>query len=226
MRRAIGGIVVLVLVGAATLGLGYLLGRRAAPGPLATPSASPTTVLVPKVLHLSLSGAVQQVLSAELAIGKVETRTGGERGTIVAQFPPPGASAPPGSPVNLFVSTSLYPKGAFEQCPIAAGTLALGPGSVHQAERAALRFAKAFLLGDWRTVRGLLDPSALPLRKDHWAIAGKREHGLPHPAPLGPVQAFQLATRPRVHTHVRPSPHIGTEQRGILTGPRMGIPQP
>lgn len=173
MRRAIGVIVVLALVGAATFGLGYLLGRRAAPGPPATPSASPTTVLVPKVLHLSLTGAVQQVLSAELAIGKVETRTGGEPGTIVAQFPPPGASAPPGSPVNLFVSTSLYPKGAFEQCPIAAGTLPLGPGSVHQAERAALRFAKAFLLGDWRTVRGLLDPSALPLRKGHWAIAGK-----------------------------------------------------
>src|SRR6266545_5412516 len=105
MQRAIGAIVVLVLVGAATLGLGYLLGRRAAPGPPATPSASPTTVLVPKVLHLSLSGAVQQVLSAKLAIGKVETRTGGEPGTIVAQFPPPGASAPPGSPVNLFVST-------------------------------------------------------------------------------------------------------------------------
>jgi hypothetical protein len=56
----------------------------------------------------------------------------------------------------------------------------------------------------------------------HLRIAGEREHGLPHPAPLGPVQAFQLTMRARVHAHVRPSPHIGTEQRGILTGTRMG----
>ena len=173
MRRAIVAIVVLVLAGAGGLGLGYLFGRHAAPRPRAAPTASTTMVLVPKVLHLTLTGAVQQVLGAELAIGKVETRTGGEPGTIVAQFPPPGTSAPSGSQVNLFVSTSRYPKGAFEQCPVVAGTLPLGPGSVHEAEQAALRFARAFLLGDWRTVRGLLDPSALPLRKDHWAIAGK-----------------------------------------------------
>jgi hypothetical protein len=173
MRRAIVAIVVLVSVGASGFGLGYLFGRQAAPHPGAAPSASPITVLVPKVLHLALTGAVQQVLGAELAIGKVETRTGGEPGTIVAQFPPPGTSAPSGSQVNLFVSTSLYPKGAFEQCPVVAGTLPLGPGSVHEAEQAALRFARAFLLGDWRTVRGLLDASALPLRKSHWAIGGK-----------------------------------------------------
>jgi hypothetical protein len=173
MRRAIIAIVVLVLVGAGTFGSGYLSGRQAAPRPRAAPSASPTTVLVPNVLHLALTGAVQQVLDAELSIGKVETRTGGEPGTIVAQFPPPGTSAPSGSEVNLFVSTSLYPKGAFEQCPVVAGTVPLGPGSVHEAEQAALRFARAFLLGDWRTVRGLLDPSTLPLRKDHWTVAGK-----------------------------------------------------
>ncbi len=164
---------VLGFVGAGTFGLGYLLGRHVAPRPRTAPNASPATVLVPKVLHLSLTGAVQHVLGAELAIGKVETRTGGEPGTIVAQFPPAGTSASSGSQVNLFVSTSLYPKGAFEQCPVVAGTLPLGRGSVQEAEHAALRFARAFLLGDWRTVRVLLDPSALPLRKSHWAIAGK-----------------------------------------------------
>jgi hypothetical protein len=106
-------IVVVALVGASTFGLGYLLGRRARPGSSGTPSASPTTVLVPNVLHLALTRAVQ-VLDARLAVGKLGTRTGGEPGTIVAQFPPAGTSTRPGSPVDLFVSTSLYPKGAFE----------------------------------------------------------------------------------------------------------------
>ncbi len=173
MRRAIVAIVFVALVGAGTFGLGYLFGRRVPAGPSVTPSASPaTTVVVPKVLHLPLTGAVEQVVDAELAIGKVDTRTGGEPGTIVAQFPPPRTHTAAGSQVNLFVSTSLYPKGAFEQCPVVAGTLRLGPSAVYEAKQAALRFARAFLIGDLRTVRGLLDPSALPLRKSHWAIAG------------------------------------------------------
>jgi len=173
MRRAIVAIVFVALAGAGTFGLGYLFGRRVTAGPSVTPSASPaTTVVVPKVLHLPLTGAVEQVVDAELAIGKVVTRTGGEPGTIVAQFPPPGTHTAAGSQVNLFVSTSLYPKGAFEQCPVVAGTLRLGPSAVYEAKQAALRFARAFLVGDLRTVRGLLDPSALPLRKSHWVIAG------------------------------------------------------
>jgi hypothetical protein len=173
MRRAIIAIVLVALVGAGTFELGFLFGRRVPTGPSVTPRASPaSTVVVPKVLHLSLSGAVKQLADAELAIGTVETRTGGEPGTIVAQFPPPGTHTASGSQVNLFVSTSLYPKGAFEQCPVVAGTLRLGPSAVHEAKQAALRFARAFLLDDWRTVRGLLDPSALPLRKSHWPIAG------------------------------------------------------
>lgn len=160
MRRAIVAIIVIVLVGAGTFGLGYLLGRETVPGPGAAPSSSPTSVVVPKVLHLALNGAVQQVLDAELAVGKVGTRTGGQPGTIVAQFPPPTTSVPLGSPVNLFVSTSLYPKGAFEQCPVVAGTLRLRPGSINEVEQVALGFARAFLLGDWRTVRGIVDPAA------------------------------------------------------------------
>jgi hypothetical protein len=170
MRRAI---VAIVVIGVAAFGLGYLVGQRVPPGPSVSPSASPATVVVPKVLHLAMREAVQRLLDAGLAVGKVETRTGGEPGTIVAQFPPPSTSAPAGSEMNLFFSTARYPKGAFEQCPVVAGTLPLGPGSVHDAEQAALRFARAFLLGDSRTVRRRLDASALPLRKSHWTIAGK-----------------------------------------------------
>jgi hypothetical protein len=173
MRRGIVAVLVVALVGASTFGLGYLLGRRARPGLSGTPSASPPTVSVPKVLHLALTGAVQQVLDRMLAVGRVKTRTGGEPGTIVAQFPPAGTSTRPGTPVDLFVSTSLYPKGAFEQCPAVAGTLPLGPDAVRGAEQAAFRFATAFLLGDWKAVHGLLDPSTLPLRTSQWAIAGK-----------------------------------------------------
>jgi hypothetical protein len=87
MRRGIVAVVVVALVGVSTFGLGYLLGRRARPGLSGTPSASPTAVSVPKVLHLALTGAVQQVLDARLAVGRVGTRTGGKPGTIVAQFP-------------------------------------------------------------------------------------------------------------------------------------------
>jgi hypothetical protein len=170
MRRATIAVVV-VLVGAGGFALGYIIDDHASPRPKAAPSASPSEVVVPKFLHLPLDRAVQQVLNAGLAIGKVETRTGGKPGTIVAQFPPPGTSAPPGSAVNLFVSTSVYPRGAFEQCPMVAGTVPLGPDS-YEAEQAALRFSRAFLLTEWRTVRGLLDPSALPLRPSHWTVAG------------------------------------------------------
>jgi hypothetical protein len=173
MRRGIVAIVLVALVGASTFGLGYLLGRRARPGSSGTPSVSPTTVLVPKVLHLALTVAVQQILDARLAVGKVEIRTGGEPGTIVAQFPPEGTSTQAGSPVDLFVSTSRHPRGAFEQCPALAGTLPPGPDAVHEAEQAAVRFAGAFLLGDWKAVRDLLDPSTLPLRTSQWTIAGK-----------------------------------------------------
>jgi hypothetical protein len=175
MRRTIVAILVAGLVGAGTFGLGYLVGHRVPPGPTPTPSASLGSVVVPKVLHLAMTEAVQRLMDAELSVGKVETRTGGEPGTIVAQFPPPSASALAGSEVNLFVSTARYPMGAFEQCPVVAGTLPLASGSVHEAEQAALRFARAFVLGDWRTVRGLLDASALPLRTSQWAVTGKAD---------------------------------------------------
>jgi hypothetical protein len=171
MRRAIIAVVV-VLVGAGGFALGYIFDDHAPPRPRAVPRASPSEVVVPKILHLPLAGAVQQVLNAGLAVGNVETRTGGKRGTIVAQFPPPRTSAPPGSAVNLFVSTSVYPRGAFEQCPTVAGTAPLGPDSNHEAEQAALRFTRAFLRSEWRTVRGFLDPSALPLRPSPWTVVG------------------------------------------------------
>jgi PASTA domain len=189
MRRV--ALLVLTGVAAGGLGLGYLLGHRAAsPRPSAVQTQTPRVVLVPKVLHLSMSAAVQTVMNADLAVGKVEIRTGGEPGTIVAQFPPSGTSAAPGSPVNLFVSTSVYPRGAFEWCPDVSGTLPVGPGLRQEAEQVALRFSQAFLLGDWRTARSLLDPAALPLRKSHWTVAGK-----PSRVKVG---AFGLHGRPLV----------------------------
>jgi hypothetical protein len=42
-----------------------------------------------------------------------------------------------------------------------------------QAERVAEQFAQAFLSREWQTVRRLLDPAALPLRKHHWLVAGE-----------------------------------------------------
>jgi PASTA domain len=169
-------------------------------------------VQVPKVLHLSMSDAVKTVINANLAVGKVEIRTGGEPGTIVAQFPPSGTSAAPGSPVNLFVSTSMYPRGAFEWCPSVPRTLPVGPGLRHEAEQVTLRFARAFLLGDWRTARSLLDSAALPLRKRHWTVAGK-------PSRLS-VGAFSVNGGPLWHTDAartwRPDPlpsWLTTERR-------------
>jgi hypothetical protein len=92
--------------------------------------------------------------------------------------------------VNLFVSTSVYPRGAFQWCPNVRGTLPVGPGLRQEAEQVALRFGQAFLLGDWRTARRLLDSAALPLRKSHWTVAGT-------PSRLK-VGAFGLRGRPLV----------------------------
>lgn len=174
MRRSVVALLLLTGVAAGGFGVGYLVGHRAAsPRPSAIQPPARRAVHVPKVLHLSMSDAVQTVMNANLAVGKVEIRTGGEPGTIVAQFPPSGTSAAPGSPVNLFVSTSVYPRGAFEWCPDLPGTLPVGPGLREEAEQVALRFSQAFLLGDWQTARSLLDTAALPLRKRHWTIAGR-----------------------------------------------------
>jgi hypothetical protein len=172
MRRAIVALVVLVLVGAGMFGLGYLFGRPAAPRPRAAPSASPTTVLVPRVLHLALTGAVEQVLGAELAIGKVQTRTGGEPGTIVAQFPPPGTSARLGSQVNLFVSTGVYPRGAFAWCPNPIGTLPVEHADLRRAGAVALAFDRALLEGDRATLVRLADPSVATFTRD-WAASSE-----------------------------------------------------
>src|SRR5436309_9037812 len=144
MRRAVAAIVILVMVGGGGFGLGYLSGGQVTPRPRAAPSGTPRSILVPKVLHLPVTVALQRVMGVALTVAKVELRTGEKRGTIVAQFPPPGASAPAGSGVNLFVSTSLYPRGAFEQCPDVVGTLAVAPGTAQQAEQAAFRFSRAF----------------------------------------------------------------------------------
>jgi hypothetical protein len=190
MRRTVVALLVLG-VAAGGFGLGYLLGHRAAlPRPSGAQTPTPRAVLVPKVLHLPMSDAVQTVMNADLAVGKVGIRTGGEPGTIVAQFPPSGTSAARGSPVNLFVSTSVYPRGAFEWCPDVPGTISVGPGLREEAEQVALRFSRAFLLGNWRTARSLLDPAALPLRKRHWRVAGK-----PSRVKVG---AFGLHGRPLV----------------------------
>jgi hypothetical protein len=191
MRRTVVALVVLIGVAVGGFGLGYFLGHReVSPQPKPVQTPSPRAVVVPKVLHLSMSDAVQTVINADLAIGKVEIRTGGEPGTIVAQFPPSGTSAAPGSLVNLFVSTSVYPRGAFEWCPEVRGTLSLGSGLRQEAELVALRFSKAFLSGDWRMARHLLDPAAMPLRKRLWTVVGK-----PSRLKLG---AFGLHGRPLV----------------------------
>jgi hypothetical protein len=93
MRRTVVALLVLTGVAAGGLGLGYLQGHKAAsPRPSAVQTQTPRAVLVPKVLHLSMSDAVQTVMNADLAVGKVGIRTGGEPGTIVAQFPPAGTS--------------------------------------------------------------------------------------------------------------------------------------
>ena len=174
MRRTVVALLVLIGVAAGGFGLGYLVGQWAAsPPPSAVQTPTPRAILVPKVLHLSMSDAVQTVINADLTVGKVQIRTGGEPGTIVAQFPPSGTSAAPGSPVNLFVSTSVYPRGAFEWCPDVRGTLGVGPDLRDEAEQVALRFSRAFLTGDWRTARSFLDPARPPLRKTDWTVAGK-----------------------------------------------------
>jgi hypothetical protein len=109
MRRTVVALLALITVAVGGFGVGYFFGHGTTPSrPGAVQSPAPRTVVVPKVLHLSMPDAVQTVMSADLAVGRVGTRTGGEPGTIVAQFPsdrPPAASrrAPSGGPILLAV---------------------------------------------------------------------------------------------------------------------------
>lgn len=172
MRRAVVAIVVLALVGGGGFGLGYLSGREVPPRPRAAPSVLPQTVLVPKVLHLPVAAALQRVMSAALTVGEVAARTGSEPGTIVAQFPPTGTSVPPGSKVNLFVSTSVYPRGAFAWCPNVIGTLPFGPGDRQEAGGVAIAFDRALIKGDRAALVRLADPSVETFRRN-WTTTGK-----------------------------------------------------
>jgi hypothetical protein len=122
MRRTVVALLALITVAGGGFGLGYFFGHEAAPSrPGAVRSPAPRTVIVPTVLHLSMPEAVQTVMSADLAVGRVGTRTGGEPGTIVAQFPPSGTSAPPASPVDLFVSTVCTRGGRSSGVPTCQG---------------------------------------------------------------------------------------------------------
>ena len=87
MRRVAAALLLVVGVGVG-FGLGYLFGRgRTPPQPRAAPTVIRKTVHVPKVIHVPFAVAVERVVGAGLAVGKVESRTGGHPGTIVAQFP-------------------------------------------------------------------------------------------------------------------------------------------
>ena len=90
MRRV--AVALLLVVGVAVgFGLGYLFGRGMTPlQPRAAPTVLQKTVRVPKVIHVPFAVAVERVMGAGLAVGRVESRTGGQPGTIIAQFPPAG----------------------------------------------------------------------------------------------------------------------------------------
>ncbi len=119
-----------------------------------------------------MTEALQTVMGSALAVGKVETRTGGEPGTIVAQFPPPGTSVVPGTQLNLFVSTSVYPRGAFAWCPNVLGSLPFGPEDRQEAGSVAIAFDRALLEGDRATLVRLADPSVETFRRN-WATTWK-----------------------------------------------------
>jgi hypothetical protein len=89
MRRTVVALLALITVTGGGFGLGYFFGHEEAPSPPgAVQSPAPRTVVVPKVLHLSMPDAAQTVMSADLTVGRVGTRTGGEPGTIVASSRP------------------------------------------------------------------------------------------------------------------------------------------
>jgi hypothetical protein len=68
------------------------------------------------------------------------------------------------------VGQNPYPRGGFTWCPALEGTLPPGPTGDAEASKAALDFARAFLVGDSATVAAFQDPS---VPKDaSWMIVG------------------------------------------------------
>jgi hypothetical protein len=108
-------------------------------------------------------------LVAAILVGGCTT----DRGAVLSKPTRPSVTPSPSPPI-FPAPSERYPRGAFEWCPDLAGTLPVRTGmQFAEAERVAEQFARAFLSGDWRTVRSLLDPAASPLRKRHWSVAGK-----------------------------------------------------
>jgi PASTA domain len=141
------------------------------PQPSTSSALPPESVKVPNLVGMSLDQARQQLTDAGLRLGDVQVVTGTYTvAAITEQEPAAGTAVDRGEPVDVVMGPSRaepakYPRGPFERCPDVAGTGVPYPQPVEGVKRVALRFARAFLLGDWGTVRGLLDPSALPLRR-------------------------------------------------------------
>src|SRR4029450_12565173 len=87
-------------------------GATAAPGgagidPKPPTLPPPTAVAVPALAGMSQADAIAALTSARLALGNVQTRSGGGRaGTVIDQRVKPGTRVPPGSPIDLVVAAS------------------------------------------------------------------------------------------------------------------------
>jgi hypothetical protein len=119
----VAGVVLLVLVLPALLGLGALLGFRvftdspssqqpspvspAGSAPTATSPAPVTIVLVPNVLGLTVQRATSQIQNAGLRLGSVTTAPSGTapNGVVISMAPAAGSQVTLGSLINLTVSS-------------------------------------------------------------------------------------------------------------------------
>lgn len=68
-------------------------------------SAGPTGIAVPDVTGLDASLATRVIVAAGLAIGKVDSVPGGERGVVTGTRPLPGVARDAGTHIDLIVGT-------------------------------------------------------------------------------------------------------------------------
>lgn len=77
-----------------------------------TPSAGPTTILVPDVINFEAEDAGRVIQAAGLSLGAEDSVASGvDPGVVVATRPAPGVSRPSGTPVDLVLSSGPPPSG-------------------------------------------------------------------------------------------------------------------
>ena len=109
-------------------------GSSVAPGSVVSlvVSGGPQPVTVPNVVGMTQDAAQTALIAGELVLGAVSQALSPSvpQGSVISQSPAAGASAVPGTPVNVVVSKGPGHFPAIEMVPVPAGTFMMGNSGV------------------------------------------------------------------------------------------------